>query len=389
MIYGCLDCDAGHNLPVSTIPDGGLDVTCRRCGKVFVAHPDGRVVRVRKDLGVSLVPGANPDGHTALDKEGPTEAGAFGDGEATVEGLSAEFDSFDEPTEHAPPDDEQPALELPKSVYDRVADGEYVPEPTVDGVRASDPSINAWNDSSAPNHSLSVVARAALALNDAPLAVKTALLIFPLVLAGTLILTAGVFSGPSIEIPAQKIAPAPKRTPLPPLAEVSVPEAPVVDATTVAEETPVLALGLDDPMAPEGYLFTQPRSTRIRAEASIKARPIARLRRGRLVRLFEARGDWALVMQEPDGPAGFVAVRDLAAQKPLASLAREVAFEGCTARRKRDRPECRASAAAQRLACDQACGTGPVDGPQSRLGRCLSACKIAFTRCKKGCAKRR
>ncbi len=389
MIFGCLECDAGHNLPVSTIPTGGLDVTCRRCGKAFVAHPDGRVVPAKKDLGVSLVPGGSGDGqHTALDKEGPTEAGVFLDGEATVDSLSAEFDGFDDPTEHSPLDDDfsDPQVAVPKSVHDRVGDGEYVPEPTVDGVSASDPSIKAWNEPSDSNIlGLSVVARAALALNEAPLAVKGALLIFPLVLAGTLILTAGVFVEPSIEIPAQKL-PTPPKTPLPPLAEVTVPAAPEVPPP---EPPDVAEVDFRDRAAPEGYMYTQPRRTRIRAEASLAARPIARLKRGRLVRLYQTRGEWVLVMREPNGPAGFVALRDLAAKKPVLTLAREMAFQGCKARRKRDRPRCKKAASAQHLACDRGCGPGESEDPESSLGRCLAACKLAFTRCAKGCSKRR
>src|SRR5262245_25889766 len=35
MIFNCPSCTAGHSVPVSMIPSGGLDVTCRRCATSF------------------------------------------------------------------------------------------------------------------------------------------------------------------------------------------------------------------------------------------------------------------------------------------------------------------------------------------------------------------
>lgn len=39
MIFNCPDCNAGHSVPVSMIPNGGLDMDCRRCGEAFTVEP--------------------------------------------------------------------------------------------------------------------------------------------------------------------------------------------------------------------------------------------------------------------------------------------------------------------------------------------------------------
>lgn len=39
MIFNCPECNAGHSVPVSMIPNGGLDMACRRCGEAFSIEP--------------------------------------------------------------------------------------------------------------------------------------------------------------------------------------------------------------------------------------------------------------------------------------------------------------------------------------------------------------
>jgi hypothetical protein len=39
MIFNCPECSAGHSVPVSMIPNGGLDMDCRRCGEAFTIEP--------------------------------------------------------------------------------------------------------------------------------------------------------------------------------------------------------------------------------------------------------------------------------------------------------------------------------------------------------------
>src|SRR5438105_8618930 len=35
MIFNCPRCSAGHSVPVSMIPNGGLEMSCRRCNELF------------------------------------------------------------------------------------------------------------------------------------------------------------------------------------------------------------------------------------------------------------------------------------------------------------------------------------------------------------------
>ena len=55
----------------------------------------------------------------------------------------------------------------------------------------------------------------------------------------------------------------------------------------------------------------------------------AKLELGEEVKVFEHVGEWALVMAMPEGPAGFISERLLGKKKPIALLARELAFSAC------------------------------------------------------------
>jgi len=422
VIFDCPECDAGHNVPASTIPNGGLDVTCRRCGDGFVAYPDGHVLRPKKDLGSAVVkPALDADADdTAL---APPE---FDDGEATIEASADELetreqllaevlgdptvdgsvdptidgtiDGLGEPTLDAPP--VAASENSQSSVYDLVASGEYTPHavPAHDEPDAPEPP-KAWNEPSAPDlRALGPVARAAMALNQAPLAVKAGLLVFPVVLGLTLVLTAPDKGEAPIEIPTQTpaaVAAAARARDA--AARPAVPSstvAPSADprsetATAPRDDPPPAHALLDDRPAPEGYAYVQGRRVTVRVKASFRARPAGRLKRGRLVRRYDTTGSWALVMVEPNGPAGFVDTRYLGAKKPIATLAKTLAFDACRATSRKARPACRAAAQTQLQQCNEGCGEGQAQDPESAQGRCEAACALAFDRCTSACNARR
>lgn len=516
MIFNCPACDAGHTVPASMIPNGGLEQACRRCGAAFLAMPDGEVAAASapvvrgaedvarasaagearrgegaaggKDLGSAPVmigredeggfdgtlaePEAAPD-HTTRDPapgfgDGPSSVteSAFGDGEATVEASAeiatladpAEGDSELDATQRLPsdvgglptvealnpepprPSDKTPVLDLevhpaalgaapmgdaglggarsdpdlatPSSVYDLVASGDYAPpEKAPVETSAADEGPKAWNEPSDPKlRAQGAAPKFVRLVNGAPLPVKVALLVFPLALGVTLLLTAADDGeGPPIEIPTQRPvavvdpgeAPAaegadraarssdphraPDPAPPPRLAEVASTENRAAGDVLPPPE----GLSEDRP-APDGYLFTQ-KTLRVRPRADAEAKPTARLSRGRLVRLYETRGPWTLVLFEPDGPAGFVPRAELAETRPISALADAIAFEGC-ARRGRSRAArraCRDRADQQLGDCNLRCGDGLDVDPDGPEGRCRAACKEAFDLCRAGCRKRR
>jgi hypothetical protein len=129
---------------------------------------------------------------------------------------------------------------------------------------------------------------------------------------------------------------------------------------------------------------------RLRTHASDDGQMVAKLELGQRVKKFDAAGDWVLVMAEPSGPAGFISERLLGARKPIALLARELAFASCDAGDDRSRDDCLYEAKQQNDACLAGCG--PAIGLSAAPGadsspamRCAEACKVAFGDCQRSC----
>lgn len=469
MIFHCPACSAGHTVPVSMIPNGGMDMTCRRCSESFVVDVDDPVteeedptVAARAEataIGVAnpydeLVPGAHlitPGGEVfdPHDVSEDTEAMLAAEDRNSIDkptipidqrrvplgpdelGVDPELDNtqrFDVDEEAYPTQDpsvirldalhegglgasrppSRPATPEPRrlgskpssaarppfdpqDLYAKVASGKYEkPEPSKPAAPA--PRERAWNEPSSVIFTgggpASVLHRLAEWLNRAPLALKVALIVFPVTLGVTLVLTAGPRSAaPVNEVPpvesteettvipakpdeasadepeeAHEPAPAPEPEPAPERAEVPPPPA-----------------GFDPP-APEHHAYIQTESTRLRATADRRGRTVARLDAGQLVRRYDTRGDHALVMIEPDGPVGFVAERSLGTLKPIVALADGLAFTGCTPE-ERTVDQCLFEAKQQEGTCVDRCGEGETSG----VVRCKEACGVAFDRCTRGC----
>jgi hypothetical protein len=419
MIFTCPACSAGHSVPMSMIPTGGLEQVCRRCRATFlVDRPDDDAVGEAPGRAVAPVGAADEAGTlpALLDPQAGARSASFTDtsDEATLEQGAA--DALGEPSDDTlsaepaapPPEDRTPLVEVAPnvapdapagepSVYDRVAEGSYHPPEPRPLTAPRDSESRAWSEPSNPGLTAPAgpLGTAAARLNAAPLAAKVALLVFPLALGLTLVFTGGpgedevpieIPVGPS-EVVLAAAAPEPPPGAARPAPLEVVPEAPPEpEAPAAPEPVPPELEGPDRP-APAGYLYVQPKRLPLRAEADDEAAPVARLKGGRLVRVYETRGAWALVLREPDGPAGFVPRADLAALKPVSALAAEVAFPGCRAARRTERRACLDGAEASLEACQAGCPT-PEVGEDDPGTRCLAACNLAFERCQRGCKRR-
>ncbi|MCA9553096.1 MAG: hypothetical protein KC933_23870 [Myxococcales bacterium] len=387
MIFTCPACSAGHSVPVSMIPNGGLEQVCRRCRATFTIHPPGDEAEGSNTDRASAPVGSAEDSATLPALPGDQTQ------EQTAAELLDVIDVEGEPTlsmdaAEPLPGDRTPLVELEgtptpvqteePSVYDRVAEGSYrPPEPRPLSTAAAAP--RAWSEAPQAASGPGFVAR----LNAAPLPARVALLVFPVALGLTLLLSRGEEEEP-IQIP---VGPSEVVAPEAPASPAEAAPEPVAPPTFEAPPEPA-AEALSDHPAPEGYLYVQRRRTPLRAEADAAAAPVARLKAGRLVRVYETQGDWALVLQEPEGPVGFASRDALGPLKPVSALAAEVAFEGCRAARKSERPACLEAAEARVEACQATCpplGGGDVDPG----ARCQAACNLAFEQCQRGCRKRR
>ncbi len=500
MIFHCPACSAGHTVPVSMIPNGGMDMTCRRCSESFlvdVDEPDVEeedpTVAARAEataIGVAnpydeLVPGAHLispagevfDPHDASDD---TEAIVAAEDRPPTHdkptipidqrriplgpdelGVDPELDNtqrFDVDEEEYPtqdpsvirldaldagglgasrPPSPRPATPPPRRVgskpkssvarppfdsqdlYAKVASGKYErPEPSK--AEAAVPRERAWNEPSSlilTGGSSSRLRRFAERLNQAPLALKVALIVFPVTLGLTLVLTAGgkmspediasVDSTETIRVGADgrtersgeangadREREAEARTgdarsatgdlgadsdAAPDPEPDREPDRSAAGAPTRTDPTGPLPPSFDRP-APPDHAYVQAANARLRATASRRGRTVARLDAGQLVRRYDAKGDYALVLVEPDGPVGFVAERSLGASKPIVALADDLAFEGCSPEG-RTVDTCLFEAKQKEGTCVDRCG---ATGDPSAV-RCKEACGVAFDRCTRGC----
>lgn len=78
MIARCPKCKAGHNLPATTVHEGGIEITCRRCGEAFLVSPDG---------------GPGPVERTRVETENPFDEALEGS-DLRERTAAAQFDSF-------------------------------------------------------------------------------------------------------------------------------------------------------------------------------------------------------------------------------------------------------------------------------------------------------
>ncbi len=164
-------------------------------------------------------------------------------------------------------------------------------------------------------------------------------------------------------------------TPSPPaVAEV----APVVATENVPKQTPppVLAPGVVDAPAPEGFAYVRAAGVELRATADADGEAIVPLEEGLLLRDFGLVDGAHLVMVMPRGPAGFVDPDSLSRNKPTARLIRELELAGCRIETTLD--ECLVAAKAAQDKCLEVCLAG-------RSPRCVEVCDGAFRQCAAGC----
>ncbi|MEQ9496349.1 MAG: zinc-ribbon domain-containing protein [Deltaproteobacteria bacterium] len=529
MIFHCPACSAGHTVPVSMIPNGGMDMTCRRCSASFLVDVDEPAVVEEEDptvaakaeataIGVAnpydeLVPDAQlirPGGELLDldDSSDDTEALVAAEDRArsadkpTIPidhkrvplgpdevGVDPEIDNtqrFDVEEEDVPtyepdvigmqdidggglgasrpPSRRAPTPEPRKlgaskpepsssstrppfdrdDLYAKVASGRYEkPEAPPEPV-SNVPRERAWNEPSSliftGAGSTSALRRFAEWLNRAPLPLKVALIVFPVTLGLTLVLTAGPKRGDPVEVGAvgsvdstqtsagDVTGPGPGPGPEAGTGSESgagegsesgagkgsesgsgegsesgagkglgkglgkgsdsdsgSDSEADTDSDTVARSRSGPGPGpggspggarFRDPTAAEGQAYIQAPNTRLRATAAPRGRTVARLAAGQLVQRYDRRGDFALVLVAPDGPVGFVDEGRLGAQKPIVALAEDIAFEGCSSTGS-TLDACLFEAKQKEGACVDGCG---ADG-----ARCREACQIAFERCTRQC----
>lgn len=289
--------------------------------------------------------------------------------------------------EPAPPEpDDLSVGSGPNGLYERVAAGAYVPEepkeaqPSESRVRAKD-----WDEASAYDtpgkpldRALFALRRASVILNRTPLAFKVALVVFPLTLGVALMFTSGgdTQHPPKvdvIEIPAAATASNENVAP----AEKAKPEDP-------APAKKKIALPGDEP-APADHAYVQVDRARLRSEPGENGEPSGRLELGELVQIYERVDHFALVMAQPKGPAGFISEKLIGAKKPIALLAKEIAFAACEVTSEYNLDDCLYQGKQQHDACLEACGVAVGGGEDSPTVRCAEACKVAFNECQRSC----
>ena len=461
MIFNCPACSAGHSVPVSMIPNGGMEITCRRCAETFsvdvedeeqveedadptqaakerttigVANPYDELVgdaQLMSPMGEVFDPNADStddtqslgathdrptipistDGrHVPL---GPDEQGVDPELDNTQRLVEQEDHPTYEPSVEeisSPPPPRNVETPPPRAVgkdkvngrppvgeggdvYDQVASGSYTPQPK-DEVSSPHHRQRAWNEASSivqiQTGPASGLRRLAEALNTAPLAVKVALIVFPLTLGITLVITAMMRGGDDAPVQiettaAQDEAPAdsagaPDAPPADPAPEGG--EAPPPKSAAAPAPPPPPSRRFVDPPAPQGHAYVQNAGARLRATADARGRTVARLPAGQLVRRVEQQGDRWLVLATDKGPVGFIEERALGEKKPVEALANDVAFEGCSIDDK-SVDDCLFSAKEQEGLCMQTCG--PPEKTNPTTIRCRGACEVAFDRCAREC----
>jgi hypothetical protein len=445
MIFNCPECNAGHSVPVSMIPNGGLDMDCRRCGEAFTIEPPPSGSKrddESQDLEVSR------DFHsdaTEGDEEAQAETTNVGPPpvpESTKVGVAnpLEFEG-DRPLigpggiqyhEHSNAPFESEHTEEDTGPFDRIEDEKTPLDPAVtdpgevqsvwSGEVSDAPSVvpevppmNSGVEASASESTPSVYERVAAGipvpeekersasqslrvrpvsrpsvfkpvvdiLNRAPLALKVGLIVFPVTL-GVMLVINSFSDGPEASDGPIEI---------PVAAEVQA--AKVVDAppptSPPAELEPpppppvvFTAKPIDDPPAPDGFQYVQVDDARLRVKPTERAYAAGRVSIGALVKKYDAVGDWTLVASLPDGPAGFINTKLLGARKPIALLARDQAFERCETEEGGNVDECSFIAKQQEQACLDRCGAVNAGNEAERL-RCAEICNIAFETCAKSC----
>lgn len=275
----------------------------------------------------------------------------------------------------------------PNGLYERVAAGVYVPEePKAGPVSSGRVRAKSWNEPSAYVEPKSALARmletfrrTAMVLNGAPLALKAALVVFPVTLGIALMLTSAGDSAP-VRAPVE----------IPPETAVAAPPEKKVDTKVIEPILPKRsAPPTGDDAAEEGRAYVQVERARLRAEAGENAEAIGRLEIGALVRTYESIDGFVLVMAEPKGPAGFISEKLIGAKKPIALLAKERAFAACEVTSEYTIDDCLYQGKQQHDACTESCGVavagGGVATEDNPALRCAEACKVAFNECSRSC----
>jgi zinc ribbon protein len=383
--------DAQKKLP-PTLPEVPRKLPATATGPIEVPSPPADVPQSSGPISVSAL-----------------EAGLIS-GTGTVAGSGAAHPASAERTDHAQ-----------ANVYDRVEKG----------LRISDNRAHAAAERARPRHSNEPAAsrepaslfgkavapakRLAMLLNRSPLPVKVALVVFPAALGIILVLTSGrnpwaaepvqiEVAPPRAESSALAVKPtdAPPEPKAPPsqadpepaaraVAAVSERVEPAAETAQARSPAAVAAKRAGDELAIEGHAYVQVDHARLRAHAGAESALTAKLELGQLVRVFHRTGDWSLVMALPNGPAGFISDRLLAARKPIAILAKEIEFENCGVDEEGTLDDCLYEGKQQQDACISGCGvvtsadkstTGPEASP---VIRCVEACRIAFADCQRSC----
>ncbi len=288
-------------------------------------------------------------------------------------------------------------------VYARISQGEgvsVVPVPVSKGRER--PPTKAWNEASVVHVSESkrpslsaFVTRLVAQLERAPLFLRVWLAVFPLALGLILI-----FAKRSPEEAVPIAIPAQAPLPLKPVRAVQLapvegaeavlappteepepepePETTRIEAPTESRAALAPSLGFDDPESPPGTAFVKQEGVRLRTHPGSKGKLVAPLPVGAQVRTYEDFDEWILVMALPRGPAGFIKKEALDSRKPLAVIARELAFLGCTAAGS-SMSACIDDAERQLEGCLAGC---------TDRERCEQACRLAHASCLEGCKKR-
>jgi hypothetical protein len=279
----------------------------------------------------------------------------------------------------------------PNGLYERVAAGVYVPEePKLAENSGSRIRAKSWDEPSAympPSTPLArlfePLRRAAVILNGAPLAFKVALVVFPLTLGIALMFT----SAPEKERVEIKVEAATEEPPVeqPAKTPEQTAEQPPPPKKKLPEKRKAVMPG--DDAAPEGHAYVQMDRARLRGEPNDNGEPSGRLELGQLVRTFDRVDGFVLVMGTPKGPAGFISEKLIAPKKPIAVLAKEIAFAACEVTEEYTIDDCLYQGKQQHDACIEACGVAVAGnaGEDSPTVRCAEACKVAFNECQRSC----
>lgn len=353
MIFTCPTCRAGHNVPVVTIPQDGVEIVCRDCGGLFlVSRP---VTSEAAAPFVDCVPDQDQDQDQNRD---PVHVGVSALFEDVARPMAADAATVRVASfSHAEFVENEPSEAGPHRYYAEFTPSDFGPSQAL------------GNGGGQDAREACLVRRLAERLNAARLGTRLGWVLVPTVLGGALMLA----SLSSRDTPSRLGVPSHART--------------AAGAGSGAGPD----FGAVDVEAGPGHFFVQVGDGAVRGEPNDGSAPFAKLESGRLVRELWREGEWSVVLAEPRGPVGFIRRALLGRRPPISALARAVDISRCEPRRDRRVDLCLQEGRRQVAACGQRCGalTGrDADEDGLRSVRCVQACQAAWKVCSRRCRSR-